>query len=39
MNSRGIQKFDWLKVTLLSSGGLHSSQKTFSGEHRTLMKK
>ena len=39
MNSRGILKFDWPKATLLSGGGLHYGQESFSGGHCTWMKK
>ena len=37
MNSKGILKFDWPRVTLLSSDGLHYGQESFGGEHRTWM--
>ena len=39
MNSRGILKFDWPRVTLLSSGGLHYGQESFGGELCKWMKK
>ena len=32
-------KFDWLRVTLLSGGGLHYSQESSDGELCTWMKK
>jgi len=32
MNSWGILKFDWLRVTLLSDGGLHYGQEFSGGE-------
>ena len=32
MNSRGIMKFDWPRVTLLSGGSLHYGQESFGGE-------
>ena len=38
-NSRGILKFDWPRVTLLSGGGLHYAQETCGGELCTWMKK
>ena len=39
MNSKGILKFHWLKVTLLFGGGLHYGQESFGGELCTWMKK
>ena len=39
MNSRENLKFDWLRVTFLSSGGLHYDQESFGGELCTWMKK
>jgi len=38
MNSRGIVKFDWPRMALLSSGGLYYGQKSFGGELWTWMK-
>jgi hypothetical protein len=32
MISRGILKFDWSRVTLLSGGALHCGQEFFGGE-------
>ena len=37
MNSEGILKFDCLRVTLLSSGGLHYGQESLGGELCTWM--
>ena len=38
MNSTGILKFDWPRVTLLSGGGLHIGQDSFGGELCTWLK-
>ena len=38
MNFRGILKFDWPRVTLLSGGGVHYNQESFGGEHYAWMK-
>jgi len=38
MNFKGILKFDWSRVTLLSGGGLHYNQESFGGEICTWMK-
>ena len=35
MNSRGILKFDWPRVTLLSDIGLHCGQESFGAEFCT----
>jgi hypothetical protein len=35
---RGILKFDWPRMTLLSGGGLHYGQEFFCGELCTWMK-
>ena len=32
MNSRGILKFDWSRVTLLFGGGSHYNEESFGGE-------
>jgi hypothetical protein len=37
--SRGILKYDWLRVRLLSDGGLHYGQEYTGGELCTWMKK
>ena len=37
MNSRGILKFDWPRLTLLSGGGLHYGQESFGEELCTWM--
>ena len=36
---RGILKFDWPTMTLLSGGGFNYGQESFGGEHSTWMKK
>jgi len=38
MNFKGILKFDWARVTLLSSSGLCYGQEFFGGELCTWMK-
>ena len=38
MNSKGILKFDWSRVTFLSGGGLHYGQEPFGEELCTWMK-
>jgi hypothetical protein len=37
-NSRGILKYDWLRVRLLSGGGLYYGQESTNGELCTWMK-
>ena len=39
MNFRGILKFDWPRITLLSSSGSYYGQESFGGELCTWMKK
>ena len=38
MNYRGVLKFDWPRVPVLSGSGLHYGQESFGGEHCTWMK-
>ena len=37
IKSKGILNFDWVRVTLLSDGGLHYDQESFGGDLCTWM--